>query len=295
MANIVIIMNPCAGTKKANKYLTDIVRIFAENGYYSHVYMTSKKGDGVFLAKEHAKDGEILVAIGGDGTLNEVLEGVMLSKADVPIGYIPAGSTNDFANSLKMPKNILNAAKAIIEGEAVSLDLGSFNNKYFTYVASFGAFTRIAYTTPQNFKNSFGHLAYFLEGIKDIPSIKSEHMIIETDNGRFEGDYLFGAICNSTSLGGVLTLDPAIVDLSDGLLELVLIKQPKNMFELNQLVLSLNGEIYDCEMINLISTKNIKIHCDTKPDWTLDGEFEAGTDYIEITNIPKVFKIILKK
>ena len=173
MADIVIIMNPCAGTKRANKYLTDIVRIFAENGYYSHIYMTSKKGDGITLAKEHAKDGDILVAIGGDGTLNEVIEGVMLSKADTPIGYIPSGSTNDFANSLKMPKNILTCAKNIMEGAEVTLDLGSFNNKFFTYVASFGAFTRIAYTTPQNFKNSFGHIAYLLEGIKDIPSIRS--------------------------------------------------------------------------------------------------------------------------
>ncbi len=295
MAIITIIMNPCAGTKKANKYLTDIVRIFAENGYFSHIYMTSKKGDGVSLAKEHAEEADIVVAIGGDGTLNEVIEGVMLSGKDIPIGYIPAGSTNDFASSLKMPKNILKAAKAIMEGEAISLDLGSFNNKYFTYVASFGAFTRIAYTTPQSFKNSFGHIAYLLEGIKDIPSIKSEHMVVKTDNGTLEGDYLFGAICNSTSLGGILTLDPTIVDLSDGLLELVLIRQPKNMFELNQLVLSLNGEIYDCEMINLISTKNIEIHCESKPDWTLDGEFEPGTEYIEITNIPKTFKIILKK
>ena len=295
MADIVIIMNPCAGTRKANKFLTDIIRIFAEHGYFSHVYMTSKKGDGVDLAKKYAKDGEILVAIGGDGTLNEIIEGITLAGIDVPIGYIPAGSTNDFASSLKIPKNILKAAENIMNGEAFYLDSGIFNNKVFTYVASFGAFTRIAYTTPQNFKNTFGHFAYFLEGIKDISSIKSEHMIIETDGEAFEGDYLFGAVCNSTSLGGVLTIDPEIVDLSDGLLELVLIRQPKNMFELNQLVLSLNGEIYDCEMINLISTKSIKIHCENKPDWTLDGEFEPGVEDIEIKNSEKAFRIFLKK
>ena len=295
MADIVIIMNPCAGTRKANKFLTDIINVFAEHGYYSHVYMTSKKGDGVELTEKYAKDGDILVAIGGDGTLNEVIEGLTLADLDIPIGYIPAGSTNDFASSLKIPKNIINAARNIMDGKAIYLDSGVFNNKVFTYVASFGAFTRIAYTTPQNFKNTFGHFAYVLEGIKDISSIKSEHLIIETDQGKFEGDYLFGAVCNSTSLGGILTIDPDIVDLSDGLLELVLIKQPKNMFELNQLVLSLNGQIYDCEMINLVSTKSIKIHCESKPDWTLDGEYEPGVEDIEIKNSEKAFRIILKK
>ena len=295
MADIVIIMNPCAGTRKANKFLADIIKLFTEHGYYSHVYMTSKKGDGVDLAKNYAKNGDILVAIGGDGTLNEVIEGIKLANVDVPIGYIPAGSTNDFANSLKIPKNIIKAAQNIMEGEAVYLDTGVFNNKVFTYVASFGAFTRISYSTPQNIKNTFGHFAYVLEGIKDLSSIKSEHLIIETDNTKFEGDYLFGAVCNSTSLGGVLTIDPSIVDLSDGLLELVLIKQPKNMFELNRLVLSLNGQIYDCDMINLISTKSIKIHCENKPDWTLDGEYEPGVEDIDIRNSEKAFRIILKK
>lgn len=292
MSEAVIIINPCAGTKKANKYLTDIVCIFAEHGYFSRVFVTSGRGDGTSLAEKYAKDTDLVVAIGGDGTLNEVVEGVIKSKADVPIGYIPAGSTNDFASTLKLSKNILKAARDIMEGKPQTLDIGSFNNKYFTYVASFGAFTRISYSTPQNIKNTFGHLAYILKGIKDIPSIHHEHMKIETDKSTFEDDYLFGAISNSTTLGGILTIDPNTVDLNDGLLELVLIRRPKNVFELNQLIFSLNGEIYDCEMINLVSTKSLKIYCDSHPDWTLDGEFEQGVKEIEIRNIPNAFKII---
>ena len=292
MSEAVIIMNPCAGTKKANKYLTDIIYLFSQYGYFSRVFMTSGKGDGTFLAKKYAKEADLLVAIGGDGTLNEVIEGIVKSKADVPLGYIPAGSTNDFATTLKLHKNILNAARDIMEGTPKTLDIGLFNDKCFTYVASFGAFTRISYSTPQNFKNTFGHLAYILEGIKDIPSIRHEHMRIETDRDIFEDDYLFGAVSNSTTLGGVLTIDPDTVDLNDGLLELILIRRPKNVFEMNQLILSLNGQIYDCEMINLVSTKTIKIHCNSHPDWTLDGEFQQGTDYIEIKNVPNAFRII---
>ena len=293
MSEAVIIMNPCAGTKKANKYLTDIIYLFSQHGYFSRVYMTSKKGDGVDLAREYAKEADLLVAIGGDGTLNEVIEGVMKEGIEVPIGYIPAGSTNDFATSLKIPKNIMKAAKVIMEGSPRTLDIGAFNDKFFTYVACFGAFSRISYSTPQNTKNTFGHLAYILEGIKDIPSIRHEHMKVITDTMVFEDDYLFGAISNSTSLGGILTIDRDTVDLNDGLLELVLIKKPKNVFEMNQLILSLNGEIYDCEMISLVSTKTLEIHCETSPDWTLDGEFEKGIQDIKIKNIPDAFKIIL--
>lgn len=292
MPEAIIIMNPCAGTKKANKYLTDILYLFSRYGYFSRVFMTSKKGDGAVLAEKYAKEGDLIVAIGGDGTFNEVVDGVVKSKTNTPIGYIPAGSTNDFASTLKLNKNILKAAEDIMEGTPRTIDIGLFNNKCFTYVASFGAFTRISYSTPQNTKNIFGHLAYILEGIKDIPSIRHEHMRIETDNGVFEDDYLFGAVSNSTTLGGILTIDPETVDLNDGLLELVLIRRPKNVFEMNQLILSLNGQIYDCEMINLVSTRNIKIHCDSCPDWTLDGEFEQGATDIEIKNIPDAFKII---
>ena len=295
MAEAVIIMNPCAGTKKANKYLTDIVCIFSQHGYFSRVFMTSGRGDGTALAKKYGKEADLVVAIGGDGTLNEVIEGLIEANSDVPVGYIPAGSTNDFATTLKLRKNILKAAEDIMEGTPRTLDLGRFNNKYFTYVASFGAFTRISYSTPQNIKNTFGHLAYILEGIKDIPSIHHEHMRIETDDAVFEDDYLFGAVSNSTTLGGILTIDPDTVDLNDGLLELVLIRRPKNVFEMNQLILSLNGQIYNCEMINLVSTKNIKIYCDTHPDWTLDGEFEQGVKEIEIKNIPNAFKIIINQ
>ena len=295
MSEAVIIMNPCAGTRKANKYLTDIVLLFSQYGYFSRVFVTGKQGDGTIFAEKYAKSCDLIVAIGGDGTLNEVIEGIMKSKADVPLGYIPAGSTNDFASSLKLHKNILKAAKDIMEGTPKTLDIGMFNHKYFTYVASFGAFTRISYSTPRTAKNNFGHLAYILEGIKDIPSIRHEHMKIETDNDTFEGDFLFGAVSNSTSLGGVLTIDPDTVDLNDGLLELVLIRKPKNVFETNQLILSLNGQIYDCEMITLVSTKSLKIHCVSKPDWTLDGEFQQGTEEIEIKNIPNAFKLITNR
>ena len=157
-----IIINPCSGTKRANKYLTDIVDIFTTADYVCTVLTTTKRGDGTLYAKKYASKMDLITAIGGDGTFNEVVSGVIQSGHRVPIGYIPAGSTNDFASSLEIPKNILAAARDVVNGEPVSFDVGSFNGRNFSYVASFGAFTKASYATPQNVKNALGHLAYIM-------------------------------------------------------------------------------------------------------------------------------------
>lgn len=290
--NIILVMNPCAGLKKANRYLCDIINIFAKGGYITKVCMTQKKGDGGEFVKKYGSEADIIAAVGGDGTFNEVVDSALKNKTDKPIGYIPAGSTNDFGATAGLSKNILKAAEDIVSGKAKLFDVGLFNDRYFTYVASFGAFTRVSYSTPQNIKNALGHLAYILEGIKDIPTIHSEHMQIKTDNISFEGDYIFGAVSNSTSVGGILTLDPEKVDLNDGLFELLLVKAPKNAFELNQIIVALNGNVEDCDMITLISTKTVEIMCENHPDWTLDGEFEQGREKVSVVNIKDAIKVI---
>lgn len=288
-------MNPCAGTKKANKYLTDILVLFGQNGYNNTVYLTETSGDAKKFVKQNAKNFDLIVAIGGDGTFNEVVEGVLKSGADVEIGYIPAGSTNDFANSLKLSKNILNAANDIMEGSAVEIDIGSFNGRNFSYVASFGAFTEASYKTPQNVKNTLGHLAYAFEGIKDIANLKSKHLRFVADDVVIEDDFIFGAICNSTSVGGVISLDPKLVDLSDGVFELLLIRLPKDLFELNEIVVALTSKKYKTKMITFAKAKNIVIETKEDINWTLDGEFAYGEETIKVKNLNKAIKFIVNR
>ena len=288
-------MNPCAGTKKANRYLTDILVLFGKNGYNSTVYMTESTGDAKKYVKENAKSFDLIVAVGGDGTFNEVVAGVLKSGADVDIGYIPSGSTNDFANSLKLSKNILKAANDIMEGSATQIDIGSFNGRNFSYVASFGAFTEASYKTPQNVKNTLGHLAYAFEGIKDIANLKSKHLRFVADDTIIEDDFIFGAICNSTSVGGVINLDPKLVDLSDGMFELLLIRLPKDLFELNEIVIALTSKKYNTKMITFVSAKNIVIETAEDINWTLDGEYAYGEEVIRVENLNKAIKFITNK
>ena len=215
MKKMLFIMNPFAGVKRANRHLADILLTFTQAGYEVITHMTLGRGDATAVAREKGKDVDLVVCCGGDGTLNETITGLLSAGADTPIGYIPAGSTNDFASSLKIPTNILKAAQAIVEGEPVSYDVGRFGDRYFSYVASFGAFTRSSYATPQNVKNALGHTAYVLSGITELSQIRNEHVKMEIDGQTVEGDFLFGAICNSTSVGGILTLDPKQVDMGD--------------------------------------------------------------------------------
>ncbi len=288
-------MNPCAGTKKANKYLTDILMLFGKNGYNNTVCLTEAAGDAGKFAEQNAKNFDLIVAIGGDGTFNEVVEGVLKSGADVEIGYIPSGSTNDFANCLKLSRNILKAADDIMNGTAQQIDVGSFNGRKFSYVASFGAFTEISYKTPQNVKNALGYLAYALEGIKDIANLKSKHLRFVADGAVIEDDFIFGAICNSTSIGGVINLDPKMVDLSDGLFELLLIRLPKDLLELNEIVIALSSKKYKTKMITFISAKNIVVETTENINWTLDGEFACGEEKIKVENLNKAIKLITNK
>ena len=285
-------MNPCAGTKKANKYLTDILVLFSKYGYNNTIYLTEAAGDAKRFAKENAANFDLVVAIGGDGTFNEVVAGVLKSKADVKIGYIPAGSTNDVANSLKLSKNILQAAKDIMNGNVTEIDVGSFNGRIFSYVACFGAFAEVSYRTPQNVKNTFGHLAYITEGIKDLANLRKRHLRFIADGVEIEDDFIFGAICNSTSVGGVVNLDPKLVDLSDGLFEVMLVKPPKDFFELNEIVIAVTSKKYKTKLIDFFSVKNIIIETAEDISWTLDGEYAYGEEIVKVENLHKAIKLI---
>ena len=290
-----IILNPCAGTRQANRYFVEIIDIFCQGGYRVEVATTAKSGDGTVIARERAADFDLVVGIGGDGTFNEIVAGVMESGADVNLGYIPAGSTNDFASSIGLSTNILKAAEDIVSGTPTTLDIGTFNGRYFSYVASFGAFTRASYEAPQSIKNALGHLAYILEGIKDIPSLTPLEVRIKVEEGVYGGKYLFGAVCNSTSVGGILTLSENHVDMNDGKFEVLLIKSPSNIIELNQILLALTTQNYShSSLISFFSSGNLEIQADPTMPWALDGEYQEGADEISIRNIRSALKLMTK-
>ena len=282
MKKMLFIMNPFAGQRKANRCLAEIITVFNRADYEVIIHMTAGSGDATRIAREKAAEVDVIVCCGGDGTFNETVSGILASGVDVPVGYIPAGTTNDFASSLKLPTNPLAAAQNIAEGEPEAYDIGSFGGRYFTYVASFGAFTKSSYATPQSVKNALGHTAYVLSGISELTQIRKEHVRLEMADRVVEDDFIFGAICNSTSVGGILTLDPKVVDMSDGKFEVMMVRAPKSLAEITECIQALQSQKYNCNMITFCSTDKITIISDPKMSWTLDGEHEPGHEEVVV-------------
>ena len=294
MKQLLLIMNPAAGTKKANPHLPEILSVFGRAGYACQCFMTQKRGDGTELAARFGAAADLIVCIGGDGTFNEVISGAVRAGIQTPIGYIPAGSTNDFAASLGLPKNVIQAAQAIVAGRPAPYDVGRFQDRYFTYVASFGAFTKTSYATSQSVKNALGHLAYILGGVKELTSIRRCHVAVTLDDGkREEGDYIFGAVSNSTSVGGILTLDKSIVDMNDGLFELLLVKYPRNPAELAEIIVALTSQKYDSPCLVFRPARKLLVEADPGMDWTLDGEFAKGSPEITIENLHSAVNVMV--
>lgn len=285
MKKMLFVMNPYSGMRRANNYLTDIVALFNRAGYDVSIHMTSGHGDATRVVEERCFDKDMIVCCGGDGTFSETVTGLLRAGANIPVGYIPAGSTNDFAMSLKISTNIMQAALDIVEGEPFPCDIGKFGERYFSYVASFGAFTRATYTTPQSIKNILGHTAYLLEGINELSQIRNEHVRLEIDGEVVEDDFLFGAISNSTSLGGILKLNPDLVDMADGWMEILLVRAPRNLTELAECIQAVQAQKYSCSMITFRSAKKVRVYADPMMLWTLDGEREEGHEQVDVENI----------
>lgn len=291
---LLVVLNPCSGKKKANRYFINIIALFNAKGCDCDVHVTGFAGDAAEYVRQNAGGHDMVVCIGGDGTLNEVITGLVSGGWDIPIGYIPSGSTNDFASSLGISKNIMEAARGILRGSPEPYDIGRFNNRYFSYVASFGAFTKVSYDTPQALKNSFGHFAYVMESIKELPDIKPIHAKITADGNTFEGDYVFGAISNSTSVAGTITLDPDVVDFGDGRLEVLLIKAPTTPTDWTNIAKAYTTKQYNNDTVKFFSAESIDIEISPDVDWTLDGEYEPGRDKVEIRTIMHAIRLIKK-
>lgn len=291
---MLFVFNPKAGKGKIKTHLLDIVDIFSSHDYEIIIRSTQAPRDAYEKAREYANSVDMIVCSGGDGTLDEVVTGIMEAESSVPIGYIPAGSTNDFANSLFMPKNMTKVAEMIMEEELYHCDIGRFNQKTFAYVAAFGLFTDVSYETDQDLKNVLGHVAYVLEGVKRLFDIKSYHMKVTSDEVQAEDDFIVGMITNSRSVGGFKNLTGKNVDMNDGLFEVTLIAHPKNPLQLQEIITALVMAEDNTDLIYSFKTKKLTIESDEEVPWTLDGEFGGDHSHVDIENRHKALNLYLK-
>ena len=284
MRKLLLIINPVAGRNQAQADLFKMVRVFAEHDCEVTVYPTRGPQDCTRKVLADAGRFDLVVCCGGDGTLNEMVSGMMQREEHVPMGYIPLGSTNDFAASLHLPSHVEEAALRCVEGTAFHMDVGSLNDRYFNYIAAFGAFTEASYATPQQIKNALGHLAYILEGVKSLGRLQPIHVRITADGETFEEDYLFGAVTNTVSLGGVLRLDPSRVLLDDGMYELLLVKNPQNPTEAQAMLSALMLQNYDGPLVRMLRASDILFESNHEISWTIDGEFGGSFSTTHILN-----------
>ena len=291
---IMLIINPCAGRKSGKKNADKVISMLKKQEAECTLYMTNKRGDATQFVVDDGDKYDIVACMGGDGTLNEVINGILKAHLSVPLGYIPAGSTNDFARSMHLSKNLEKASQIIAECNTMDIDAGLFNDRYFGYVSSFGLFTRTSYSTPQRVKNILGgKISYLLHAVTELGKVKAEQMRVETNGKVYEGKFLFGAITNSTSLGGVLKYDPKLVNMSDGLLEMMLIHKPKNPAQLFSIIRCLlSKKITDNPYIEFDRSDRFTVYPTSKSDWSLDGEFAYASGSSEIRCLKNKIKFI---
>ncbi len=274
--------------------LSDILDIFVKSGYEVTVYPTQQCQDAMEKTKSYAERYDLVVCSGGDGTLDEVVTGMSMRVGKVPIGYIPAGTTNDFASSLHIPKDMLEAADVSVNGKPFACDVGAFNNNYFVYIAAFGLFTDVSYETDQKMKNILGHLAYVLEGTKKIFNVPSYRVRVTHDGENIEDEFMFGMVTNSHSVGGFKGIVGQNVAFDDGLFEVTLIKTPKTPMDVNEIIAALLGKQIDSTHMYCFRTGSIRFESDEEIPWTLDGEFGGNHDEVQIENRKKALQIMVE-
>lgn len=294
MQKLLFVFNPHAGKGQIKNKLLEIVDLMVKEKYDVTIYPTQAREDALNIVKDRAEEFDLIVCCGGDGTLDEAVSGMMLSSGRVPLGYIPAGSTNDFANSLKIPKDMVKAARIAVSGQKFACDVGMFNDNPFIYVAAFGIFTAVSYKTPQEWKNILGHVAYILEAAKSLTAISSYHIRVEYGDEAIEDEFIYGMITNSNSVGGFKNMTGKNVLLDDGKFEVTLIRKPANIVELNSILASLTNLIDDTDLIYSFKSDCITFRSEEEISWTLDGEFGGSHRDATVRNIQQALEIMVK-
>lgn len=293
MKNMLFIFNPHAGKAKIKVSLAGIIDTFNKGGYEVVTYASQYPMYAKELILQSGERYDAIVCSGGDGTLNETVTGIMGLEQKPYLGYIPAGSTNDFAVSIGLPKDMIRCAKKILSGKAFDCDIGRFNERYFTYVAAFGAFTEVPYITSQQSKNVFGHQAYVLEAVKQMNSIRSYHMVFSYEEQVIEDDFLFGMISNATSIGGFKGLPGKNVELNDGKFEVMLVRDTKNPLDFPAILTSIFLRNPDPKYIHTFKTSAIRVESSEPVNWVLDGEFGGNRSEVKIEICHKAISILL--
>ena len=290
--NVMLVVNPFSGRGLSKVALGTILSKLCVHGYIVTTYFAGELTPDQIVC-EYAKHHEMVVCVGGDGTLSCVLSGLMRSGVLIPVGYIPSGTANDIATTLTLSRDPATAAQKIIDGNPRPLDIGMLSDRYFTYIAAFGAFTKASYSTPQNTKRAFGHFAYLLEGIADISAITARHIIVEYDGAVIEGDFIFGGVANSLSIAGVVKLDPGLVDLADGMFEILLVRKPLILPDFLNIIASVARKTYDGDTVQMLHASKVKFKFEEKVAWTVDGEDGGMHDEVEIINCHNAVNIIV--
>lgn len=292
---IMLIINPCSGRIRVKNELFDILQVFCKAGHTVTTHMTTKRGNATEVAQKACADHDIIVCCGGDGTLNEVISGIIKADTPIPLGYIPAGSTNDFARTMGLENDLVKAAKAIVESkEEHYIDIGSFGkDKNFVYIASFGMFTAASYNTQQSAKNALGHMAYVFEALANMTNVETFDLKVKTDDKEYQGEYIYGGISNSTSVGGIFKYDPDIVSLNDGLFEVLLVKKPKNANDLMKIITGVTtGDLSDTTVFDFFKASELELEMAEDITWSLDGESAKSKTTLVIKNLSQKIKFI---
>ncbi len=292
---LLFIFNPKSGKGLIKNHLLDIVDVMVKAGYEATLYTTQERGDATRKVREDGASYDRIVCSGGDGTLDEVVTGMREANLHMPLGYIPAGSTNDFARSIGIPSDMVEAAKIAVGDKLFSCDVGQFNDDTFIYIAGFGLFTEISYETPQELKNIFGHAAYILSAAKSLAMIPNYLMEIEANGTCIQDRFIYGMITNSISVGGFKGLTGKTVELDDGEFEVTLVKTPTNVIELNEIIAFLTGIIDESEMVYSFKTDQIIIRSRSSVSWTLDGENGGEFWHAHIRNHHQKLNFVVKE
>jgi len=287
-----LIINPHSGRGLSKTALGTIVSKLCDADYSVTVYF-SHENTPKELAREHGNEHDLVVCVGGDGTLSGVISGLLEAETSIPVGYIPAGTANDVANTLALSRDPSIASLKILEGTPKPIDIGMFDKRYFTYIAAFGAFTGVSYSTPQSAKRALGHFAYVLGGLADMATIKPRRTIVEYDGKTIEGDFIFGGVTNSTSVAGFIKLNPERVDLADGEFEIILVKQPLVLADLMDIMSSVTVRTYDGDNVNMLHASKVRFIFEEEVAWTIDGEDGGMHKKVEITNCHKAVEIVM--
>ena len=289
---LLFIFNPNAGKKRVGPHLLRILDLLTQSGYVVTAYPTQGPEDAMHAALEWGGQYDRVICCGGDGTLNETVRGMLQGKHTVPIGYIPAGSTNEFASSLGLPKQMEEATRIAAEGVPFRCDAGTLNGNYFVYVAAFGAFAEVSYSTSQQAKNLLGHLAYLLEGMSRLPKLKAHHVRVEYDDQILEDEFIVGMVTNSLSVGGFKGLCGRDVRLNDGQFEALFIKQPKHVGQWSKLISAVLRQDLNSEFLRSVRASSLRFSAEEPISWTIDGEFGGTFAQADVVNYREMLQIV---